>query len=197
MQTYDPARRPPYQSAIPAMRHAPEHTSSHSATPIYDALYAEYRMAFRTLPGDRSGEEDLGFKAFAGLSGFAGFTGFVTGLHGAGPLQPVLRQAGAPGAGSGFPGLRQDPFPGPRHDLRQLPGPSHTAAHTAYGPHTPPAAQPTWTHVASTAAQQPHQADRPGGYQTGTWRPVRRPHGPEDLLPAVLPIRHPGDPTDH
>ena len=36
----------------------------HSATPIYDALYAEYRRSFRTLPGDRSGEEDLGFRGF-------------------------------------------------------------------------------------------------------------------------------------
>ncbi|MCH0567150.1 MULTISPECIES: hypothetical protein [unclassified Streptomyces] len=35
-----------------------------SATPIYDALYAEYVKSFRTLPGDRSGEEDLGFSAF-------------------------------------------------------------------------------------------------------------------------------------
>jgi hypothetical protein len=35
-----------------------------SATPIYDALYAEYVKSFRTLPGDRSGEEELGFTAF-------------------------------------------------------------------------------------------------------------------------------------
>ncbi|WP_433548340.1 hypothetical protein ACQPZG_27235 [Streptomyces sp. CA-294286] len=35
-----------------------------SYTPIYDALYSEYRRSFRALPGDRSGEEDLGFTAF-------------------------------------------------------------------------------------------------------------------------------------
>ncbi|MFI8964152.1 hypothetical protein ACIGO8_18785 [Streptomyces sp. NPDC053493] len=35
-----------------------------SATPIYDALYSEFRRSFRTLPGDRSGEEELGFRAF-------------------------------------------------------------------------------------------------------------------------------------
>ncbi|MGP3927026.1 MULTISPECIES: hypothetical protein [unclassified Streptomyces] len=35
-----------------------------SATPIYDSLYAEYRRSFKALPGDRSGEEDLGFKPF-------------------------------------------------------------------------------------------------------------------------------------
>jgi hypothetical protein len=34
-------------------------------TPIYDALYSEYRRLFRTLPGDRSGEESLQFKGFA------------------------------------------------------------------------------------------------------------------------------------
>lgn len=39
-----------------------------SATPIYDALYSEYRRSFRALPGDRSGEENLRFPAFgAGL----------------------------------------------------------------------------------------------------------------------------------
>lgn len=41
-----------------------------SHTPIYDALYSEYRRSFKALPGDRSGEEDLGFTAFG------------TGVHG-------------------------------------------------------------------------------------------------------------------
>ncbi len=35
-----------------------------SATPIYDALYAEFRRLFRALPGDRAGEEDLHFTGF-------------------------------------------------------------------------------------------------------------------------------------
>ncbi|MCB5167084.1 hypothetical protein LG634_19860 [Streptomyces bambusae] len=35
-----------------------------SQTPIFDELYAEYMHAFRALPGDRSGEENLGFTAF-------------------------------------------------------------------------------------------------------------------------------------
>ncbi|MCB5909886.1 hypothetical protein [Streptomyces pinistramenti] len=34
------------------------HGTGVSPTPIYDALYAEYRRAFRALPGDRSGEGD-------------------------------------------------------------------------------------------------------------------------------------------
>ncbi|MBP2052490.1 hypothetical protein J2Z21_005473 [Streptomyces griseochromogenes] len=38
-----------------------------SATPIYDSLYAEWVKTFRTLPGDRSGEEELGFVAFGSL----------------------------------------------------------------------------------------------------------------------------------
>ncbi|MEU8839382.1 hypothetical protein AB0D97_09655 [Streptomyces roseus] len=43
-----------------------------SHTPIYDALYSEYLRAFRTLPGDRTGEEDLGFTAFSYGSSHAG-----------------------------------------------------------------------------------------------------------------------------
>ncbi|WP_344124055.1 hypothetical protein, partial [Streptomyces blastmyceticus] len=38
------------------------HTAS--VTPIYDALYAEYRRSFRALPFDRSGEEELRFAGF-------------------------------------------------------------------------------------------------------------------------------------
>lgn len=65
MHTFDAsAPRSPYQRAIPGMRSAQEHASG-SGTPIYDALYSEYRRLFRTLPGDRSGEEQLEFKGFA------------------------------------------------------------------------------------------------------------------------------------
>ncbi|MGP3984448.1 hypothetical protein [Streptomyces sp. KR80] len=60
---YDPSARLPYPAHIPGMR--PSHDTPagghQSATPIYDSLYAEYRRSFRALPGDRSGEEDLGF----------------------------------------------------------------------------------------------------------------------------------------
>ncbi|GAA2310415.1 hypothetical protein GCM10010431_33150 [Streptomyces kunmingensis] len=70
MHPYDPTsspsagRRQPYQNYIPSMRPPEEYSGGRSATPIYDALYAEYRRSFRTLPGDRSGEEELGFAAF-------------------------------------------------------------------------------------------------------------------------------------
>ncbi|MFJ9828106.1 hypothetical protein ACIRSU_27640 [Streptomyces sp. NPDC101160] len=46
------------------MRAAQDSSAGFSATPIYDALYSEYRRSFRTLPGDRSGEEELAFRAF-------------------------------------------------------------------------------------------------------------------------------------
>ncbi|WP_405800358.1 hypothetical protein [Streptomyces sp. NBC_01506] len=49
------------------------YSSGYSATPIYDALYSEYLRSFRTLPGDRSGEESLGFTAFGtGMHGSSG-----------------------------------------------------------------------------------------------------------------------------
>ncbi|MFI8827941.1 hypothetical protein [Streptomyces sp. NPDC053431] len=51
------------------MRPAQDVSGGLSATPIYDALYSEYRRSFRTLPGDRSGEEELSFRSFAATSG--------------------------------------------------------------------------------------------------------------------------------
>ncbi|WP_392669387.1 hypothetical protein [Streptomyces sp. LN785] len=52
------------------MRPSRDPSSGQSHTPIYDALYSEYRRSFRALPGDRSGEDELAFMAFgAGLFG--------------------------------------------------------------------------------------------------------------------------------
>ncbi|WP_046729000.1 hypothetical protein [Streptomyces humi] len=77
MHAYDlPPRRPSF-STVPAARVAQEASAGLSATPIYDSLYAEWVKSFRTLPGDRSGEEALGFTAF-------GTTPFSTGTHGTG-----------------------------------------------------------------------------------------------------------------
>ncbi|MEV8021005.1 hypothetical protein AB0O76_32670 [Streptomyces sp. NPDC086554] len=68
MHTYDPTRhRPAYQNPIPSMRSSQDTGGTRSATPIYDALYSEYRRSFKALPGDRSGEEDLGFTAFGAM----------------------------------------------------------------------------------------------------------------------------------
>jgi hypothetical protein len=73
---YEPSRQP-YQTPIPAMRPSQDPAGNRSATPIYDALYSEYRRSFRTLPGDRTNEENTGFTAFGtGMHG--------TGLHGTG-----------------------------------------------------------------------------------------------------------------
>ncbi|MFJ3698405.1 hypothetical protein ACIPW9_30560 [Streptomyces sp. NPDC090052] len=54
------------------MRPSQDPAGNRSATPIYDALYSEYRRSFRTLPGDRNNEEHTGFTAFG------------TGMHGGG-----------------------------------------------------------------------------------------------------------------
>ncbi|GAB2609072.1 hypothetical protein GCM10027168_47610 [Streptomyces capparidis] len=64
MHTFDIPSRSPYPAAIPAMRPPQEVQERRSSTPIYDALYSEYRRLFRALPGDRSGEEELRFTGF-------------------------------------------------------------------------------------------------------------------------------------
>ncbi|MCB5180518.1 hypothetical protein [Streptomyces antimicrobicus] len=77
MHSHDPSRAP----------------SFHSPTPIYDALYSEYLRSFRALPGDRTGEEDLGFTAFGSYGpGSGGASG-----SGAGSL------VGAGSAAGGYP----------------------------------------------------------------------------------------------
>lgn len=73
------------------MRPSQDLSSSRSGTPIYDALCSEYRRSFRTLPGDRSNEENNGFKAFG------------TGTHGAGPHSTGPHGSGhRPSENSGF-----------------------------------------------------------------------------------------------
>ncbi|MFC4507975.1 MULTISPECIES: hypothetical protein [Streptomyces] len=66
MHTYEVPRRQVYQS-VPSARPAQDSQGGPSATPIYDTLYAEYVKTFRSLPGDRSGEDDLGFTAFGNI----------------------------------------------------------------------------------------------------------------------------------
>ncbi|HET6857759.1 MAG TPA: hypothetical protein VFH94_11800 [Streptomyces sp.] len=64
MHSYDPSRPQQYPNPIPAMRPPKDTQADQSHTPIYDALYSEYLRSFRALPGDRGGEEDLGFTPF-------------------------------------------------------------------------------------------------------------------------------------
>ncbi|MBV2356584.1 hypothetical protein KUM39_19750 [Streptomyces sp. J2-1] len=63
MHPYDTPRRSAYPS-VPSARAGQEGPGATSATPIFDTLYAEWGKTFRTLPGDRSGEEELEFSAF-------------------------------------------------------------------------------------------------------------------------------------
>ncbi|QHA03827.1 hypothetical protein GQF42_11555 [Streptomyces broussonetiae] len=76
MHTYDtpPPRRPAFAS-VPSARSAQDGVGAGSATPIYDMLYAEWVKTFRTLPGDRSGEEGLRFSPFGELPGVTGVYG--------------------------------------------------------------------------------------------------------------------------
>ncbi|MEU0400579.1 hypothetical protein ABZ318_10040 [Streptomyces sp. NPDC006197] len=104
MHPYDPFTQP-YPSQIPAMRPARDVTAGPSPTPIYDALYSEYRRTFRTLPGDRSGEEELSFRAFG--------TVLSTGVYG------HRHASGYPTAWSGqqHPHTQAALPPGPRRGL--------------------------------------------------------------------------------
>lgn len=72
MQPYEPPRaHHPYlnHGQIPGMRPTTDPLPAASSTPIYDSLYAEYSRLFRTLPGDRSGEEELRFEGFGTVHG--------------------------------------------------------------------------------------------------------------------------------
>ncbi|GHC79616.1 hypothetical protein [Streptomyces flavofungini] len=108
------------------MRTAQDMSGAHSATPIYDALYSEYMRAFRALPGDRIGEEELRFNAFGNAP--------YGNQHDARyePRHPV----------------RHDPRYDPRHDPRHSPfhvaryGQPSQADHTGYGQLFPAALPP-------------------------------------------------------
>ncbi|MGQ4387199.1 hypothetical protein [Streptomyces sp. SAS_270] len=66
MHAYDVPRRQSFQPVL-SSRPAQDPPGGPSATPIYDALYKEWVRSFRALPGDRHGEEELGFTAFGSL----------------------------------------------------------------------------------------------------------------------------------
>ncbi|GAA4339101.1 hypothetical protein GCM10023086_73900 [Streptomyces venetus] len=86
MHAYDVPRRQSF-SSIPSARSAQDTQGGPSATPIYDALYAEYVKSFRALPGDRSGEEKLGFTAFGNIphgTGSYATGSYTTGSYGTG-----------------------------------------------------------------------------------------------------------------
>ncbi|GAA5076617.1 hypothetical protein [Streptomyces similanensis] len=118
MHAYDAPRRQPYSPSRSAARPVQDPHGGPSATPIFDALYAEYVKSYRTLPGDRSGEEDLGFVAFGNLSHGAGSHAYVAyggrtygARHGGGPQQAQWQRVGTLGR----------PEPGPHHVPAALP----------------------------------------------------------------------------
>jgi hypothetical protein len=84
-----------YRSQIPSMR-ATQDTPAGSGTPIYDTLYSEYRRQFRTLPGDRAGEDSLRFTSFAQLHNDS-----LSPLHRTGGHREALPAALPPGSGLG------------------------------------------------------------------------------------------------
>ncbi|MER5891116.1 hypothetical protein ABT160_45510 [Streptomyces sp. NPDC001941] len=151
VHSYDPHQ--PYQSQIPAMRPAQEVPTAQggqqvqSFTPIYDALYAEYLRAFRALPGDRSGEEDLGFRSFG--TGMHGGRGGFVGYGGHQPVHPghtghMGNMGGMGGMGNmgGMGHHQPQQHPGhPQHTgtwqpgfFRQHPGQQHAQAALPPGP---------------------------------------------------------------
>ncbi|MHC5906979.1 hypothetical protein ACVNF4_24215 [Streptomyces sp. S6] len=83
MHTYDTSLWPSYTPSYTAIPSARPGQDTQPATPIYDALYAEYVKSFRALPGDRSGEEELGFTAFGGGPGQhgGGYSGGYAGSY--------------------------------------------------------------------------------------------------------------------
>ncbi|WP_406167129.1 hypothetical protein [Streptomyces sp. NBC_00996] len=105
MHTYDVPRRQALQASpppgsllrssreVPPARPAQDSPGGSSATPIYDALYAEWVRSFRALPGDRHGEENLGFTAFGSLprgmtsygasSSYNSYSSYSAGAHSA------------------------------------------------------------------------------------------------------------------
>ncbi len=97
--SYEPSR--PSYHHIPAMRPAQDAESGYSTTPIYDALYSEYRRSFRALPGDRSGEEDLGFKGFGALAAAQSAAAHGAGSHGTGLATGTHSASGTHGYGQG------------------------------------------------------------------------------------------------
>jgi hypothetical protein len=99
VQSFDASSRSPFQRYIPPMRSALDRGGSGgTATPIYDALYSEYQRLFRTLPGDRTGEEALRFEGF--VSWRDGFPQASAGRHRGGE-QAALPPGRADGRGDG------------------------------------------------------------------------------------------------
>ncbi|WP_234321252.1 hypothetical protein [Streptomyces katrae] len=150
------------------MRHARGRDSAPAAlshTPIYDTLYSEYLRAFRALPGDRTGEEDLGFTAFSYGGAYAGggssAYGAGSGTYGA--TSGGSGSGSAYGSGSYGSAWQTDPWP------------------AAYAP----APQPSYAYAGSSAADG---GDHAGSSGTGSAYGGGRQHQTGmHHIPAALP----------
>ncbi|MFE6871348.1 hypothetical protein ACFVFS_32935 [Kitasatospora sp. NPDC057692] len=191
MYSYDgpaaPRRSTTASRAIPGMRPSYDAEHPHSATPIYDELYSEYRRLFRALPGDRSGEEELAFTGFAVRDAaptrtdprpyppqhqsFHTYAGQAIGIpqfmpgrpggadHSGQSDQGFAHTGGAPHPGNpGHPGHPHDH--GPAHA-------SHTAGHPA-SPYTTGFQAAPSPGRPPGAPTSPHSAGHAGSGQTGT-----------------------------
>lgn len=110
MHAYDLSRRQPLPSVPAPVGPVRDARRRPSATPIYDALYAEYVESRRSLPGDRSGEERLGFDAFGSFAHRSGSyggpgSGSIGGSLGGGAYSAY--SAGASSARQGGAGSQQ------------------------------------------------------------------------------------------
>ncbi|MFJ6385648.1 hypothetical protein ACIQI7_37300 [Kitasatospora sp. NPDC092039] len=161
MYSYDvsasPGRSATASRSIPGMRPSYDAEHPHSATPIYDELYSEYRRLFRALPGDRSGEEDLKFTGFAVRDRYPAV--------GEQRPYPPQQQAFHTLAGQA-PGLPQFMPSHQHHGSGPTGGQSH--GHATAQPHGQATAQP---HGQATAQHHGHAAAHPHDHATA------QPHG--------------------
>ncbi|MFE2419921.1 hypothetical protein [Streptomyces hokutonensis] len=131
MHAYDVPRSRPYQP-IPSSRSDRDSPGGPSATPIYDRLYSEWVKTFRSLPGDRTGEEELGFTAFGhsphstgsfggGSFGGSSYSAYSAGAYSARQQSQWQRvgQLGHIGQQHGHTGMHHIPAlpPGPRRGI--------------------------------------------------------------------------------
>ncbi|MFI9647115.1 hypothetical protein ACIHAA_12580 [Streptomyces sp. NPDC052040] len=148
MHAYDVPRRQSYPP-IPSGRVAQDPSAGSSPTPIFDDLCAEYVRAFRTCPGDRSGEEELGFVPFSGSphdTGSYGIGNYGTGTYATGSYDTGTFDTGTYDTGSYDTGTYDTGAYGTRHGT-----PQHaTGQLTAQHGHTAPAAA-VWQQVARQA----------------------------------------------
>ncbi|MFD0276892.1 hypothetical protein ACFVHB_23710 [Kitasatospora sp. NPDC127111] len=167
--------------AIPGMRPSYDAEHPHSATPIYDELYSEYRRLFRALPGDRSGEENLKFAGFAVRDG--GYP-MLTDPRPYPPQHQAFQTYG--GQGIGIPQFMpsQQTGPGLTHGTHGTHG-----TPTAHGTHSTHGTQSTHsTHSAHTTPSAHSTHGTPGGSS---------PHPPAHLADPNAPANTTSDGTGH